>query len=136
MSPNLRRTLATLVLGLGVVAASCASNDSSRVFFIEPADGATVSSPVSVVMGVQDFVVEPATNGVTEGHGHLHIMVDTPCVEPRLIVPPDAQHLHFGKGQLATEIELGTGEHFLCLQAADGNHTALRATQGITITVR
>ena len=136
MPPNLRRTLATLVLGLSVVAASCATDDSSRVFFIEPIDGATVSSPVSVQMDVADFILEPATEGVNEGRGHLHVMVDAPCVQPRLTVPPDAQHLHFGKAQTTTVLDLAPGEHFLCLQAADGKHTALRATHEITITVR
>ena len=135
LSPNLRRTFAMLVLGLSVVAAACTSDDSSRVLFIEPTDGAAVSSPVSIVMGAENFILEPAANGVNEGRGHFHIMVDAPCVEPRLTVPPDAQHLHFGKAQTTTVLDLAPGEHFLCLQAADGDHTALRPTDEITITV-
>jgi hypothetical protein len=125
-----------LIVLLAITAGACSSGDSSgRVFFISPADGATVSSPVAVEMGVADFIVEPAANGVNAGCGHLHIMVDTPCVQERLTVPPDEQHLHFGQGQTSASLELPPGEHFLCLQAADGKHTALRATHEITITV-
>lgn len=137
VNSRLRRlSLLCTVIAFGLLSAACQSDeDVGRVFFVELADGATVSSPLTVQMGAEDFVIEPATSGVNEGRGHLHLMVDAPCVEPRLIVPPDDQHLHFGKAQTSTELELPEGEHFLCLQAADGDHTALRPTAAITITV-
>ena len=120
---------------LALIAAACSAETDARVFFIEPEDGATVTAPVAVEMGIENFIVEPAANGVNEGRGHLHIMIDTPCVGARLTVPPDDQHLHFGQGQTTATLDLAPGEHFLCLQAADGNHTALRAVDEITINV-
>ena len=119
-------------------AAEPAASAGPRVFFVEPADGATVASPLKVVMAAEDFIVEPASEIVTEGRGHLHIMVDTPCVEAGQGVPKDETHLHYGKGQLEAELELAPGAHTLCLQAADGLHVALPGdgmTQTITVTV-
>lgn len=108
--------------------------ETPRVFFVEPADGATVTAPVKVVMGAENFVVEAATDVAVEGHGHLHIMVDTDCVDVGQGIPKDDTHLHFGKGQLEAELELAPGEHTLCLQAADGLHVALPG-DGMTHTI-
>ena len=109
-----------------------------RVYFAQPQDGATVAAPVKVVMAADSFVVEPASETVTPGHGHLHIMVDTDCVPAGQGVPKDETHLHFGQGQLEAELDLAPGPHTLCLQAADGLHVALPGagmTQSIAITV-
>lgn len=101
-----------------------------------PSDGDVVTSPVAVEMEAIDLDIEPAANGVGEGRGHFHVMIDAPCVEARLTVPQDRQHVHFGQGQTTATLDLDPGIHFLCLQAADGNHTALPLTDEITITVR
>jgi len=135
---NLRRmsSLVRSLVLLALIAAACAPESGASVRFQTPLDGDTVTSPVPVEMSAENFIVEAAANGVTEGHGHLHIMIDTPCVQRRLTVPPDAQHVHFGLGQTSATLDLPPGEHFLCLQAADGAHTALQATDEITITVK
>jgi hypothetical protein len=128
--------LLLLVAGLTVYAAPAASQ--ARVFFTSPSDGATVTSPVKVTMGAENFVIEPAGK-VKAGAGHLHIMVDTDCVAAGKVVLADATHLHYGKGQLEAELALSPGTHILCLQAADGAHIALAGagmTQKITLTVK
>ena len=132
---SFRQSAAIVFVLLALILAACGSDDGVSVVFAEPLDGATVSSPFEVRMEVDGFTVEPATNGVRDGHGHLHIMIDSPCVDQRLTVPPDDQHLHFGKGQTTATLDLEVGEHFLCLQAADGLHTALPYVDEITITV-
>jgi len=112
--------------------------DQSGVYFIAPSDKATVSSPVKVTMGAEHFIVEPA-GPVKSGAGHLHIIIDADCVAAGLTVPKDETHLHYGKGQMEADITLSPGKHTLCLQAADGAHTALAGkgmTQKITITVQ
>ena len=84
------------------------------------------------------FTIEPAGE-VKAGAGHLHIIVDAACVAAGQIVPADDSHLHYGKAQTEATLELTPGTHTLCLQAADGVHTALAsegATQVVTITVR
>ncbi|MEM7345237.1 MAG: DUF4399 domain-containing protein [Chloroflexota bacterium] len=108
-----------------------------QAFFAEPADGATVSSPFTVVMAVEGLFIEPSGE-VMEGAGHMHILVDTDFVEPGEIIPADDQHLHYGDGSVETELDLEPGEYTLRLQFADGLHTALEGDQyrdEITITV-
>jgi hypothetical protein len=108
-----------------------------RVFFVSPADGESVTSPVHVTMGAENFIIEPA--GVRNpGAGHLHIIVDAECIKPNQDIPKDETHLHFPNGELEADLDLAPGTHTLCLQAGDGYHTALFGegmTQTITITV-
>ena len=131
-------TLALLLLLAGLSACATLRPSQARVFFTSPSDGATVTSPVKVTMGAENFLVEPA-GPVKAGAGHLHIIVDTDCVPAGKVVPSDATHLHYGKGQLEAELALSRGTHTLCLQAADGAHIALAGagmTQKITLTVK
>jgi len=112
--------------------------EGSRVFFTAPTDKMVVNSPVKVMMGAENFIVEPA-GAVKEGAGHLHIMVDTDCIEAGKVVPKDDTHLHYGKGQIEAQLQLAAGSHTLCLQAADGAHVALSGagmTEKITIVVK
>jgi hypothetical protein len=93
-----------------------------------------VGSPFTVTMEADGFTIEQAGQ-VREGAGHLHLMVDADCVSPGEQIPEDEAHLHFGDGATETQLELPAGEHTLCLQAGDGNHTALDLTDEITIMV-
>jgi hypothetical protein len=124
-----------VLLVLGLLLAGCSGVNEPVVRFVEPRAGASVASPVRVVMSAEDFTVEPAGDGaIHDGAGHLHIMVDTPCVEAGNTIPKDETHLHFGDGSTETQLELAPGEHTLCLQAADGAHTALPG-EGMTHTI-
>lgn len=127
-----------VLLALGLLA-GCGGANEPAVRFAEPRAGANVASPVRVVMAAENFTVEPAGDGtVHEGAGHLHIMVDTPCIAAGNTIPKDETHLHFGDGSTETQLDLAPGEHTLCLQAADGSHTALPGegmTHSITVTV-
>ena len=126
--------LMALGLALGACSVTGAASEPG-VRFAEPRDGASVSAPVRVVMSAENFTVEPAGDGsVHEGAGHLHIMVDTPCIEAGNTIPKDETHLHFGDGSTETELDLAPGSHTLCLQAADGAHTALPG-EGMTHTI-
>jgi hypothetical protein len=130
--------------GLGMMAAvlsACTTTLASppaRVFFLEPQNEAVVDSPVQVRLGAENFTIEPAGE-VRQGAGHLHIMVDTPCLAAGEVIPKDERHLHYGDGQREATLELAPGQHTLCLQAADGAHRALAGTgmtQMITVDVR
>jgi hypothetical protein len=112
-----------------------AGGGAATVSFAEPTDGATVSSPVHVRMEASGLTIERAGE-VREGAGHFHVMVDTACIPPGQPIPNDPTHLHFGMAQTETDIELAPGQHTLCLQAGDGAHTALDATEEIAITVQ
>jgi hypothetical protein len=134
LSPAMTTIVALFALSL--LLAACQGNSTEpRVRFSQPADNAAVSSPVRVIMSAENFTVEPAGDGtIHEGAGHLHIMVDTPCIAAGQTIPKDETHLHFGDGSTETELALAPGEHTLCLQAADGAHTAL-AGEGMTHTI-
>ncbi|MCC6190423.1 MAG: DUF4399 domain-containing protein [Anaerolineales bacterium] len=126
------RSLSLFALLLAGLAAACqgAAGAAARVRFSAPADGSTVSGPVHVTFAAESFTVEPAGE-VKAGAGHLHIMVDTDCLTAGTVIPNDETHLHYGKAQLEAELDLAPGPHTLCLQAADGAHTAL-AGEGMT----
>lgn len=109
-------------------------DDTPSVAFVEPANAAAVTSPVALKLAAYNLTLEPAGE-VHEHAGHLHVMVDTPCVEPGTTIPSDAQHVHLGQAQTETSLELAPGEHTLCLQAGDGAHTALDITRELTVTV-
>jgi len=137
---QLLKILALVLFCLTLVACSSSGgNDAEwRVFFTNLNDGDTVGSPVMVQWNAENFTIEPAGE-VKAGAGHLHIIVDAACVTAGQIVPADDNHLHYGKAQTEATLELTPGTHTLCLQAADGVHTALAgdgATQVVTITVR
>lgn len=110
------------------------SSSGAAVEFAAPTDGARVQSPFAVEMRASFFTVEPA-GPVRPGAGHMHIMINTPCLPRGEIIPNDEQHRHFGDGSVATELDLPPGEHTLCLQPGDGVHGALALSDEITITV-
>ena len=98
------------------------------VRFEQPADGATIASPFEIVMAASGLVVEPSGE-VNDGAGHFHILVNTDFTPAGEVIPDDAQHLHYGKGQTTVSLDLEPGEHTLRLQFADGLHTALDGEQ-------
>jgi hypothetical protein len=108
-----------------------------RVFIVSPENGAEVSSPVTVIFGIEGYGVAPAGT-FEDGTGHHHLLVDAELPALDQPIPADDNHLHFGKGQTETELELAPGDHTLLLLLGDGNHmphdTAL-ISEPIAITV-
>jgi hypothetical protein len=97
------------------------STSGATVFFITPADGDTVSSPISIEFGVRGMDVVAA--GVDQAHsGHHHLLVDTDLPEMALPIPADANHIHFGDGSTSTELTLAPGQHTLRLLLGDHLH--------------
>lgn len=96
--------------------------DDARVFFISPADGDTVSSPVTVSFGLEGMEVVPAGEEQDNaGHHHLLINLDElPAMDFPL--PATDQVVHFGGGQTETELELPPGTHRLQLLLGDHLH--------------
>jgi hypothetical protein len=101
---------------------------SPAVRFVAPVDGDVVVSPFEVTMAAEGLTVEPAGE-IHEGSGHFHILLDTDFVPPGELLPFDEQHLHFGRGQLTTTVELEPGVHTLRLQFANGAHMALEGDE-------
>ena len=98
------------------------SPEGAMVYFLEPQDGATVSSPFTVSFGLRGMGVAPA--GITfADSGHHHLLVNVEEAPPEgLPLPTTEQILHFGGGQTETELELPPGEHTLQLVLGDPLH--------------
>jgi Domain of unknown function (DUF4399) len=116
-----------------------AAPPGAMVYFIEPADGATVSNPVHVVFGLKGMGVAPA--GVDrDDTGHHHLLIDTPLpADLGLPIPNDEQHRHFGGGQTEVDLMLAPGRHTLQLLLGDNLHVPFDppiASKVITIEVQ
>jgi hypothetical protein len=105
------------------------------VLFAEPKDGAVIKGPVKVVMVVEGMQIKPA-NGVTEGTGHHHILINRDFMSPGQVIPTDDNHRHFGKGQTEAVLELPPGDYKLTLQFADGLHRSYGKDLSATINVK
>jgi len=119
----MRTLLVALVLGLSGIAqaAPTESPAEARLYFVQPVDGAVVSSPVRVVFGLSGMGVAPA--GVEKpGTGHHHLVVDAPLPDLNQPIPKDDHYRHFGGGQTEASIELAPGTHTLQLLLGDQNH--------------
>lgn len=110
--------------------------EDMNVYFVNLEDGATVTSPVLVEMGVNGMEVEPAGE-LSKYKGHHHIIVDGSFSPKGIVVPADTTHIHFGQGQTNTELPLSPGTHTLTLQFADGFHRSYgeQMSSQISITV-
>lgn len=106
----------------------------AKVFFANLEDGSTVTSPLKVEFGVDGMQVEPAGE-IHEWKGHHHIIINGSALESGTIVPADSTNIHFGKGQLETELDLPKGTHTLTMQFADGYHRSYGDQMSSTITV-
>tara|TARA_Y100000389_G_scaffold31120_1_gene26352 strand:- start:25673 stop:26089 length:417 start_codon:yes stop_codon:yes gene_type:complete len=95
-------------------------DQSKKLFFITPINGAIVTSPVTIKFGIKGMKVVPA--GIDEpmsGHHHLLINLDK-LPDMKMPIPADKNHLHFGKGQTEVSINLPKGKH--TLQLLFGNY--------------
>lgn len=93
----------------------------AELYIISPADGATVSSPVTIRFGLRGMGVAPA--GVASPDtGHHHLIVDAELPPLGLPLPADERHIHFGGGQTEVTLDLAPGAHELQLVLADQNH--------------
>jgi hypothetical protein len=97
------------------------SPDGASVFFISPADGDTVTSPVSIEFGLEGMTVVKAGDKQADS-GHHHLLVDTDLPDFGLPIPADEHHIHFGDGSTSTEISLKPGTHTLRLLLGDHLH--------------
>ncbi|NVD72602.1 DUF4399 domain-containing protein [Duganella sp. BJB1802] len=107
------------------------------VSFVEPVDGATVTSPFKVKFAVSGMEVKPAGD-MTANTGHHHLLINAAPVKAGEVVPADEHHIHFGKGQTETEVKLPPGTYTLSMQFANGLHQSYGPgmSKDIKITVK
>lgn len=93
----------------------------ARVFFANLKNGQKIPKKFLVKFGLSGMTISPAGKIVPKT-GHHHLIIDGASIPAGQVVPTDATHLHFGKGQTETELELTPGKHKLTLQFANGVH--------------
>ena len=95
---------------------------SPEVYFISPKNGEVVNSPVTVKFGLKDYGIAPAGINFPET-GHHHLLVNlTELPDLKSSIPADENHIHFGKGQTETFLELKPGEYSFQLLLGDWMH--------------
>lgn len=135
----MKSSLLFAALALSSSLSFAADKAAPRVFILEPANNAVVESPVTVKFGLENMEVIPAGTEHSNG-GHHHLLIDAPLpANLKLPIPADAQHIHFGKGQTETQLELAPGEHTLQLLVGDHLHRPHGTpvySEVITVTVK
>ena len=113
-----------------------------RVFFIEPKNGATVTSPVHMKFGSEGITISPVPAGdvttARPGMAHYHVGIDQDCLPAgKNIVKGTPSWVHFGDGKDVFDSQLTPGKHKLALQLGDDLHNTMPGTcQAITVNVK
>jgi hypothetical protein len=124
--------------------ADTATAGQPRVFFVEPKDGATVTSPLHMKFGSEGIQIGAVPPGeltkaqVRPGIAHYHVGIDQSCLPAgQTIVKGTPSWVHFGDGKDVFDTQLTPGEHKLALQLGDDLHDTLPgACEEITVTVK
>jgi Domain of unknown function (DUF4399) len=126
--------LSMALLGAGVTTAAQAAQSIS---FIEPVNGAVVSSPFNVKFGAAGVEVKPAGE-IIPNTGHHHLLINAEDLKKDESIPFDEKHLHFGKGQTETMVTLPPGNYTLTLQFGNGAHQSYGQdlSKSINVTVK
>lgn len=145
----LKSSLAALgmtgALTLAAFAGDTPAPEGAAVYFVNLEDGATVSSPVTIVFGLEGMGVAPAGTE-KDKTGHHHLLLNRPKLgegpdgadELLYGIPADDNHIHFGGGQTQVTIDLPAGTHTMQLVLGDLNHVPHDPpvmTEVITVTV-
>src|SRR5437867_2498791 len=153
MRMNKQRSLLALVLvaAFGTMASGQAAKPAAakkpaakkmRVFFLEPKNGATVTSPVHMKFGSEGIEISPVPPGdlttTRPGKAHYHVGIDQPCLAPgKTIVKGTPSWVHFGDGKDVFDSQLTPGKHKLALQLGDDLHDTMPgACSVITVNVK
>ena len=118
--------------------------EGASLYFVNIADGDTVSSPVTIQFGLSGMGVAPS--GVTEKEnvGHHHLLINRKPFgegddeEWEYGIANDDNHRHFGGGQTEVTLDLPAGTHTLQMVLGDHSHVPFGpelTTAQITITV-
>jgi hypothetical protein len=141
--------LLVTVVGFGVLvsaqakkAATPAKAKKVRVFFIEPKNNATLSSPIHMKFGSSGIEISPVPPGdpkeTRPGVAHYHVGIDQNCLPPgKNIVKGTPSWVHFGDGKDVFDSQMSPGKHKLALQLGDDLHNTMPgACHVITVNVK
>ena len=147
ISKQLVLPVLVMVAGLGVFVSAQAKKPAAKaagakVMFIEPKNGAIVTSPVHMKFGSTGTTISPVPPGDVKearpGMTHYHVGVGVSCLPAgKNIVKGTPSWVHFGDGKSEIDMQLTPGRHRLALQLGDDLHNTLAgACQMITVNVK
>lgn len=122
---------------LAMLITFCLAADPGKVFFKNLKDGQIVKPQFNVEMGLAGKALRPAgQDGEDKKTGHHHLIINGGFIAEGTVIPADETHLHFGKAQDSTAVDLKKpGTYKLTLQLADGLHRSYGEAYSSTITV-
>lgn len=133
----MKKLSVTLLAFLAAIVSLSVQAGEPRAYIVSPKDGDVVSSPVTVVFGLQGMGVAPA--GVDKANtGHHHLLVNDKSL-PEPGKPMGSNVKHFGGGQTETQLTLKPGTHTLRLVLGDMMHVPIEpavVSELVTITVK
>ncbi|MCI4683547.1 DUF4399 domain-containing protein [Candidatus Rhodoblastus alkanivorans] len=96
----------------------------ARISFVGLEDGAKIPTHSTVKFGASGVVIAAAGKASQEipGSGHFHLLIDTDLPPLDREIPSDPNHIHFGRGQMETQLDLTPGPHTLQLLLGDYEH--------------
>ena len=146
LNKQLALLIALMVAASGVLASAQAAKkpaaSKARVFFVEPKNNATVTSPLHMKFGsagIEIAAVPPGDVKTTRpGVAHYHVGIDENCLPAgKTIVKGTPSWVHFGDGKSEFDTQLTPGKHKLALQLGDDLHNTLPGTCSvITVSVK
>ena len=147
ISKQLVLPVLVMVAGFGVFASAQAKKPAmkaakAKVFFVEPKNGAMVSSPVHMKFGSEGIEIAAVPPGdvttTRPGMAHYHVGVGVNCLAAgKTIVKGTPSWVHFGDGKSEIDMQLTPGRHKLALQLGDDLHNTMPgACQMIKVTVK
>lgn len=104
------------------------------VDFLNLKNGDIVTSPFKLVFKITGMDISPAGEFKVNS-GHHHLLINQTFIEQGSTIPADQNHIHFGKGQSETELNLSPGTYELTLQFADGYHRSYGKALSKTIQI-
>ena len=93
----------------------------ASIYFENIKEGQTLENGTIIKFGVKNMKLHPAGE-IIPGTGHHHLIINGGPIPKGQMVIADATHIHFGKAQTETKLELPAGDYTLTLQFADGAH--------------
>ena len=137
ISKQLVLPVLVMVAGFGVFASAQAKKPAMamkmakvKVMFLEPKNGATVTSPVHMKFGSTGTTISPVPPGdlkeARPGMTHYHVGIDQDCLPAgKNIVKGTPSWVHFGDGKDVFDSQLTPGKHKLALQLGDDLHNTM-----------
>lgn len=129
------------VWAAGLLVIACAGREAAReaaaaprVDILAPAEGDSVSLPVTIRLSATGVEVIPASGVVEAGKGHHHVLIDVDVPDPSLPLPAQPGVIHLGSGAQELVLDsLPPGPHRLIAVFAAGNHVPMPEVRPDTV---